>query len=112
MCSEGHNPVMMDVLMGHWEESIEDKELLLDCDQGVSVDYSNLTNFFTWNRVPRVVAQVFIEFRFGQEIDIRNIRMIFWNSPNYSLIVPNIITQFPSHEISIITTELIMDRIY
>ena len=43
-----------------------------------------------------------IEFRFGQEVNISNIRMFFWNSPSDSIIVPNIIMQFTTYEISMI----------
>ena len=76
---------------------------LIDCDQGVSVgDYSDLTSFFTWNRAESAAQQVSIEFRFGQEVNISNIRMFFWNSPSDSIIVPNIIMQFTTYEISMI----------
>ena len=75
---------------------------LIDCDQGVSVgDYSNLTSFFTWNRTASIAQQVSIEFKFDQEVNISNIRMFFWNSPSDSIIVPNIIMQFTTYEISI-----------
>ena len=65
---------------------------LIDCDQGYNdnADYSDLSNYFIWNRTASVDQQVSIVFRFDQQISISRISMFFWNSQSNSIIVPNV----------------------
>ena len=87
---------------------------LTDCDQGYNnnnnnnVNYSNLSNYFIWNRTASVDQQVSIVFRFDQQINISRISMFFWNSQSNSIIVPNVMMYWsndnsiaPSNEINI-----------
>ena len=83
---------------------------LIDCDQGYNdnADYSDLSNYFIWNKTTSVAQQVSIVFSFDQQINISRIRMFFWNSPNNSIIVPNVMMYWsnddsitPSNEITI-----------
>ena len=63
---------------------------LLDCDQGYNdnADYSDLSNYFIWTA--SLVQQVFVDFKFDQDVRGRRISMFFWNSPNNSIIVPTV----------------------
>ena len=65
---------------------------LIDCDRGYNdnADYSDLSNYFIWNRTTSVDQQVSIVFRFYQQINISRISMFFWNSRSNSIIVPNV----------------------
>ena len=65
---------------------------LTDCDQGYNdnADYSDLSNYFIWNRTATVDQQVSIVFRFDQQINISRISMFFWNLQSNSIIVPNV----------------------
>ena len=65
---------------------------LIDCDQGFNdnVNYSDLSSYFIWSRTESVAAQVSITFRFYQQVNIHWLSMFFWNSPNNSIIVPNV----------------------
>ena len=65
---------------------------LIDCDRGYNdtADYSDLSDYFIWNRITSVAAQMSIVFRFDQQININRITMFFWNSPSNSIIVPNV----------------------
>ena len=66
---------------------------LIDCDRGYNdnaANYSDLSNYFIWNRTASVNQQVSIVFRFDQQINISRISMFFWNSQNNSIIVPNV----------------------
>ena len=66
---------------------------LIDCDQGYNdnVDYSDLSSYFIWSRFESAIAgQVSIVFRFYQQVNINRISIFFWNSPNNSIIVPNV----------------------
>ena len=87
---------------------------LSDCDRGYNdtnnVNYSNLSNYFIWNRNASVAIdqQVSIVFRFDQQIRISRISMFFWNSQSNSIIVPNVMMYWsnddsimPSNEINI-----------
>ena len=85
---------------------------LSDCDRGYNdtnnVNYSNLSNYFIWNRNASVGQQVSIVFRFDQQIRISRISMFFWNSQSNSIIVPNVMMYcsnddsiMPSNEINI-----------
>ena len=85
---------------------------LINCDRGYSdnADYSDLSNYFIWNRTASVDQQVSIVFRFDQQINISRISMFFWNSRNNNIIVPNVMMYWsnddsitPSNEISIIS---------
>ena len=80
---------------------------LIDCERGYNdnADYSDLSNYFIWNRTAQ---QVSIVFRFDQQINISRISMFFWNSQSNSIIVPNLMMYWsdsdpitPSHVISI-----------
>ena len=59
---------------------------LIDCDQGYN-DYSDLSSYFIWSRTESVASQVSMVFRF---INIIRISIVYWNSPNNSIIVPNV----------------------
>ena len=52
---------------------------LIDCDRGYNdnADYSDLSNYFIWNRTTSVDQQVSIVFRFDQQISISRISMFF-----------------------------------
>ena len=65
---------------------------LIDCDRGYNdnVDYSDLSDYYIWNRTESVAEQVSIVFRFDQQIEISRITMFFWNSQSNSIIVPNV----------------------
>ena len=65
---------------------------LIDCDQECNdnVDHSDLSRCFIWSRTESVASQVSIVFRFYQQVTINRIRMFFWNSPNNSIVVPNV----------------------
>ena len=80
---------------------------LIDCDQGVGIDYSDLSNFFTWNKTA-MDQQVSIVFRFDQQINISRISMFFWNSLGNNIIVPNVTMAWADHNMqfseTIITT--------
>ena len=84
---------------------------LIDCDRGYNdnADYSDLSNYFIWNRTASVDQQVSIVFRFDQQINISRISMFFWNSQSNSIIIPNVMIYWsnddsimPSNMISII----------
>ena len=65
---------------------------LIDCDQGYNdnVNYSDLSSYFIWSRTESLASQVSMVFRFYQEVNIIRISMFYWNSPNNSIIVPNV----------------------
>ena len=65
---------------------------LIDCDRGYNdnVDYSDLSDYFIWNRTESLAQQVSIVFRFYQQIKISRIIMFFWNSQSNSIIIPNV----------------------
>ena len=81
---------------------------LIDCDQGYNdnVNYSDLSNYFIWNRTALVDQQVSIVFRFDQQIRIGRISMYFWNSQSSSIIVPNV-RMYWSNDDSIILSNMI-----
>ena len=81
---------------------------LIDCDQGYNdnADYSDLSNYFIWNRTASVAQQVSILFRFDQQIRISRISMFFWNSSSNSIIVPNV-RMYWSNDHSIIPSNVI-----
>ena len=82
---------------------------LIDCDRGFNdANYSDLSRTFAWNRTTSVAQQVFIVFRFDQQINISRITMFFWNSQSNSIIIPNLMMYWsnddsitPSNEITI-----------
>ena len=65
---------------------------LIDCDQvyNDNVDYSDLSNYFIWNKTALVDQKVSMVFRFYQQIRINRISMFFWNLSTNSIIVPNV----------------------
>ena len=81
---------------------------LIDCDQGYNdkADYSDLSNYFIWNRTASVNQQVSIVFRFDQQINISRISMFFWNSSSNGIIVPNVVMYW-SNDDSIIPSNVI-----
>ena len=81
---------------------------LTDCDQGYNdnADYSDLSDYFIWNRTTSVDQQVSIVFRFDQQINISRISMFFWNSQSDSIIVPNVMMYW-SNDDSITPSNLI-----
>ena len=84
---------------------------LIDCDRGFNGgNYSDLSSTFAWNRTTSVAQQVFVVFRFDQQINISRISMFFWNSQSNSIIVPSVMLYWsnddsiiPSNEITITT---------
>ena len=82
---------------------------LIDCDRGYNdnADYSDLSNYFIWNRTASVDQQVSIVFRFDQQISISRISMFFWNSQSNSIIVPNEMMMYWSNDDSIIPSNVI-----
>ena len=64
---------------------------LMDCNNGeqTNITYTNLSNFFVWNRT--AMQQLSIVFRFDQPVNIRRISMFFWNAPNDRVTVPTLI---------------------
>ena len=81
------------ILSGRMTINCGQETTLIDCDQGYDddIDYSDLSSYFIWSRTGSTVAgQVSIVFRFDQQVDIRRITMFFWNSPDDSVIVPNV----------------------
>ena len=91
-----------------------ERTTLTDCDRGYNnnnnVNYSNLSNYFIWNKTASVGQQVSIVFRFDQQIRISMISMFFWNSQRNSITVPNVIMYWSNddsitsfNEINIIT---------
>ena len=73
---------------------------LIDCDRGYNdnADYSDLSDYFIWNRTASVDQQVSMVFRFDQQIKISRISMFFWNSQNNSIIVPNVTMYWSNNE--------------
>ena len=73
---------------------------LIDCDRGYNdnADYSDLSNYFIWNRTALVDQQVSIVFRFYQQISISRISMFFWNSQRNSIIVPNVMMYWSNYD--------------
>ena len=71
---------------------------LIDCDRGYidTADYSDLSNYFIWNRTTSV-AQVSIEFTFDQPVNISRISMFFWCSHENNIIVPNVRMYWADH---------------
>ena len=65
---------------------------LIDCNRGYKdkANYSDLSNYFIWNRTASVDQQVSIVFRFDQQVQISRIVMLFWKSPSNSMVVPNV----------------------
>ena len=72
---------------------------LIDCDQGYNdnADYSDLSNYFVWNRTASVDQQVSIVFRFDREVRGSRISMFFWNSQSNSIVVPNVMVYWDDH---------------
>ena len=65
---------------------------LIDCVRGLNdnVDFSDLSNYFIWNETTLKDQKVSLTFRFDTSINISRISMFFWNSPNNSIIVPDV----------------------
>ena len=81
---------------------------LIDCHRGYNdnADYSDLSDYFIWNRTASVDQQVSIVFRFYQQINISGISLFFWNSQSNSIIVPNVMMYW-SNDDSITPSNLI-----
>ena len=86
---------------------------LVDCDRGYNdnADYSDLFNYFIWNRTASVDQQVSLVFRFDQEVRGSRISMFFWNSQSNSIMVPNVMIDWDDHSmvfnrLTTITTNL------
>ena len=77
-----------------------DGQMTIDCGQGTTLidcrrgiiggRYSNLSRTFAWNRTTSVAQEVSIVFTFDQQINISRITMLFWNSQNNSIIIPDV----------------------
>ena len=85
---------------------------LIDCNRGYNdnADYSELSNYFIWNRTASVDQQVSVVFTFYQQINISRIAMFFRNSQSNSIIIPNVMMYWsnddsitPSNMINITT---------
>ena len=91
---------------------------LIDCDRGFNGgSYSDLSGNFVWNMNNSVAEQVSIVLRFYQQINISRIAMYFWNSPNNSILIPNVRLYWsnddsttPSNEINIDPVSARRDR--
>ena len=72
---------------------------LIDCDRGYNdnADYSDLSDYFIWNRTASVDQQVSIVFRFDQEVRGTRISTFFWNSQSNSIMVPNVMVDWSNH---------------
>ena len=83
---------------------------LIDCDQGYNytINYSNLSSYFIWNRTTSVAQQVSIVFRFDQQINISRITMFFWNSTNTNIVVPNVKLAWADHNLQFVVTKTII----
>ena len=91
---------------GQFNVDCKQATTLINCDQEFNNDYSDLSDIFAWNRTAS--GEVSIMFEFDQQINISSVRMLFWNSPSYSIIVPNVMMyqldhNIQFHEISITT---------
>jgi len=83
---------------------------LVDCITGPRHNF-DISKYFLWNRT--VNQQVSVVFRFDQQVDIRRIVMIFYNSPSNNITIPNLMfywsndnSSMPSNQISFNTTDL------
>ena len=65
---------------------------LIDCDRGYNdnADYSDLSNYFIWNRTTFVDQGVSIVLKFDQTVNISRISMFFWISSSYNIDAPNV----------------------
>ena len=66
---------------------------LLDCDSNFNEgNFSDLsdTPIFIWNKTASLSQQVFMVFKFDQQISLGVIRMFFWTSLSDEIIVPNV----------------------
>ena len=83
---------------------------IIDCDRGYNdnADYSDLSDYFTWNRTASVDQQVSIVFRFDQQINISRISVFFWNSPSNSIIVPNVMMYWSNDDSIVPSNEIII----
>jgi len=82
---------------------------LMDCTRGPRNNF-DVSKYFAWNRT--VNQQVSLVFGFDQQVDIRRIVMIFYNSPSNNIIIPNLMfywsnndSSMPSNQISFSTTD-------
>ena len=85
---------------------------LMDCGRGPSrnLDISDVPKHFVWNRT--VNQQVSVVFKFDQQVDIRRIAIVFWNSPSNNIIAPNLMlywsnddSTMPSNQINFDTSD-------
>jgi len=65
---------------------------LMDCERGDqrNINFSDLSDYFVWNRSTSAVRSVSTIFRFDQPVNIRSISMWFWNAPNGGIIIPSL----------------------
>ena len=84
---------------------------LIDCDQGYNdnADYSDLSNYFTWNGATLVDQKMSTMFKFDQQINISKISLFFWNSPNNNILVPNVTMFWADHTLSFNEIEITYD---
>ena len=87
---------------------------LMDCKRGPSVNltFSNIADYFVWNRTTSANRNVSVVFRFDQPVNIRRISMWFWNAPKIGIALPNLRlyslnedSTTPSNQISIDTSD-------
>jgi len=88
---------------------------LMDCIIGPRRNFyiSDAPKYFLWNRTSSVNQQVSVVFSFDQQVDIRRIIMIFYNSPSNNIMIPNLVfywsnddSSIPSNQISFNKTDL------
>ena len=65
---------------------------LMDCERGLrsNLNFSDLSDYFVWNRTTLAVRNVSTIFRFDQPFNISRISMWFWYTPNGGIFVPNL----------------------
>ena len=81
---------------------------LIDCDRGYNnnVDYSDLSDYFIWNRTVLLAQQVSILFRFDQQINISRITMFFLNSQSNSIVIPNVMMYWSNDDSITLSSEI------
>jgi len=65
---------------------------LMDCERGNlrNTNFSDLSDYFVWNRSTLAVRNASTIFGFNQPVNIRRISMWFWNAPNGGIIIPSL----------------------
>ena len=58
---------------------------LIDCENGnqSNINYTDLSSYFVWNKT--INQQVYIVFRFDQQVNISRISLYFWSQPYFGV---------------------------